>query len=504
MRPLALLAALALLVPALLAGPAAALLPPPPARPLLPHAPIVVVGDAGFLALATSGVVGGAGTAADPYVIAGWDIAANGLADAVRLENTRAHVLIRGNALHHGDPGWPREQCQGPLGPCEGAPFPEPRNGIVLVNARNVTIEGNALWRNAAAVQAQGSQAVLRGNAIAGKSEPGAAACTDPMEAFWEDVGRRSPGALRTLGVLARDYRMWPATGVVGIASDLRVEGGEVRCATQGLLAQGGGVAAVRGLEVRDVTEGVVARGGRVDVEGARVANATHAAYVFADGGQGAVRASEASRIGRGAFVCGEGTVARVEGNRFAGPWYEAGGGAGVFVSSTPGCPGDPHADVVGNTIEGGFGGIAFTQSTGSVVGNLLRGGAWWGIYTQWASPRVEGNVVEGYDQGLLLRYHHGRAEGNVLQGNRLGAMVFGDPSLTPGPKPVLRHNSFLGSAGRDLVNTEDAIYTESPNPGKVPLDAALNWWGSPAGPADGEVWGAVAVEPWLAAPPGG
>lgn len=80
--------AMALLLPV-----AAALgAPDLPAPPLL-HPPIAIQGDAGFT-LPGSGVVAGSGNEDDPYRIAGWTIVHSEATSAIRLNGTRAHVVI--------------------------------------------------------------------------------------------------------------------------------------------------------------------------------------------------------------------------------------------------------------------------------------------------------------------------------------------------------------------------------------------------------------------------
>ncbi len=75
-----------------LAGLSAIGVAPRAAAALAAHAPISIVGNAGFNA--TNGVIGGTGTAADPYVIAGWTITAPP-AMGVEIRNTNAHVVVR-------------------------------------------------------------------------------------------------------------------------------------------------------------------------------------------------------------------------------------------------------------------------------------------------------------------------------------------------------------------------------------------------------------------------
>jgi parallel beta-helix repeat protein len=65
--------------------------------------PILIVGDSNFTA--ANGVVGGTGTAADPYRIEGWQINATGTYHGgIELRNTRSHVIIRNVTVFGGDP----------------------------------------------------------------------------------------------------------------------------------------------------------------------------------------------------------------------------------------------------------------------------------------------------------------------------------------------------------------------------------------------------------------
>ena len=74
-------------------------------RPLqLDHAPILIEGNANFTA--TNGVVGGSGTADDPYVIAGWRIDAS-TANAIEIRDTTAPVVVRDIDVVHPGPNPP-------------------------------------------------------------------------------------------------------------------------------------------------------------------------------------------------------------------------------------------------------------------------------------------------------------------------------------------------------------------------------------------------------------
>lgn len=74
----------------------AGFLPAARAASLVSHAPILIQGNAGFNA--TNGVIGGSGSAADPYVIAGWSIDAPP-ALGVQIRGTSAHALVRDVAV---------------------------------------------------------------------------------------------------------------------------------------------------------------------------------------------------------------------------------------------------------------------------------------------------------------------------------------------------------------------------------------------------------------------
>ena len=78
--------AVGVLMPALLLG----------SRPAagVDHAPIWIDGNANFTT--ANGVVGGTGTAGDPYLIAGWGFAISPWGRAIYIANTDAYVMIRG------------------------------------------------------------------------------------------------------------------------------------------------------------------------------------------------------------------------------------------------------------------------------------------------------------------------------------------------------------------------------------------------------------------------
>ncbi len=128
--------------------------------------PIVIVGDAGFLAPG-SGVTGGSGTASDPYVIEDWS------APSVTLLGTSAHVVVRGNVLSSPSYGTHCDQ-RGILG-IDHLPIRGHQGEVVTVlHASNVTLEGNLVAGGTCGVRVQDSHhATLRDNRIVGAGTDG-------------------------------------------------------------------------------------------------------------------------------------------------------------------------------------------------------------------------------------------------------------------------------------------------------------------------------------------
>ncbi len=84
------------------------------------HDPILINGDKAFTA--ANGVVGGSGTAADPYVIEGWDLAISS-SFGIHIIGTSSHLVIR-NVVVHGS-----------------SPTPNGPIGLFLEHVSNVQIE---------------------------------------------------------------------------------------------------------------------------------------------------------------------------------------------------------------------------------------------------------------------------------------------------------------------------------------------------------------------------
>ena len=111
---------------------------PPAARAYTPHAPILILGDAGFTA--SNGVVGGAGTRDDPYVIEGWEIDASS-GHGVEVRGTGAHFVIRGVRVHSGGPSFDGILLQSASdASVTDSVVQYNANGVRLVDVRRVTV----------------------------------------------------------------------------------------------------------------------------------------------------------------------------------------------------------------------------------------------------------------------------------------------------------------------------------------------------------------------------
>ena len=106
----------------------------PPRSAFTFHSPILIEGDSDFTP--ANGVAGGSGTAADPYVISGWDIGASSTI-GIRIRNTAAYVAIRGVHVSS-NPIW------------SGA-------GIYLENVQHAKTENSTIEYNSVGYQATSS-----------------------------------------------------------------------------------------------------------------------------------------------------------------------------------------------------------------------------------------------------------------------------------------------------------------------------------------------------------
>jgi parallel beta-helix repeat protein len=110
------------------------------------HAAIFINGNSGFTA--ANGVVGGTGTASDPYIISGWSINSTSTGVCVEVENTSAYFVIQND---HVD--------------CIGYGY----TGVVFVGVSNARIESSSVSGDGYGLRIGSStNVVLSGNTFAG------------------------------------------------------------------------------------------------------------------------------------------------------------------------------------------------------------------------------------------------------------------------------------------------------------------------------------------------
>lgn len=110
------------------------------------HAPILILGNSDFTA--ANGVVGGTGTAADPYIISGWEITVPQNAKyAIKIENTSAHFVIRGVIIRGVAAADGAAISLGfvSAGKLEKCLISDSRNGIEISSSTGITMTGNVI-----------------------------------------------------------------------------------------------------------------------------------------------------------------------------------------------------------------------------------------------------------------------------------------------------------------------------------------------------------------------
>ena len=140
------------------------------------HEPIAIVGNAGFTGSnASTGVVWGSGSEADPYVISGWEIEAAS-ADGISVKDTDVYFEIRDCYIHGGignyNAGIYLENCTHAiirnntcvddwdgvyLSSCTGVIVAGnncsyDNGGVILSRSVNITLRNNTMWGNGISV----------------------------------------------------------------------------------------------------------------------------------------------------------------------------------------------------------------------------------------------------------------------------------------------------------------------------------------------------------------
>ncbi len=135
---------------------------PANAQGLLPHDPIRITRDSDF-ANSNSGVVSGAGTSLDPYIIEGWDINATTGLDkgSIEILNTRSYFIIRNVYIH---PTSLVREASGirinniENGVIENARITNNTYGIWLGSSLHSSMRTNTVWNNTNGIYVIGGQ----------------------------------------------------------------------------------------------------------------------------------------------------------------------------------------------------------------------------------------------------------------------------------------------------------------------------------------------------------
>ena len=137
----------------------------PPA--IRPHLPIVINGNADFTA--ANGVIRGAGTQQDPYLIAYWDIAGAASGAGISISGTSAWFVIRGAKVHGGHYGVHLASVSN--GRIEGITATNNTHGVRIFSGGDITVVDSILSFNTqgSGLDVLGAIRVLaKGNTLAG------------------------------------------------------------------------------------------------------------------------------------------------------------------------------------------------------------------------------------------------------------------------------------------------------------------------------------------------
>lgn len=465
---------------------------------LTPHIPIDIDGDESFLLPpAINGVVGGSGTAEDPFVVGGWEIVPV-LGHGIRISNTTAHVVITLNHVRNGailpcvttDNTFkhclPRPCLDDP-----GAVCPE-QVGIEIRNASNVSISHNRLVANTIGVLVEDSVQVsaVRNHMNRPRdadplstalhaAEDGFAGIEDleesavqvvrfPYEEFAGIVAKRTFG----LTVVENDIVGSSAVTSIGIA----VEDAEAVMYGNTLANHTYAVNALRSVLASHANDMQQSWAIRIDAN----SDATFEGETFRDV--------------RYAIVCGQGTAFRVNSSTFVNSTIMA-------SIKNPACPSSNlRIDVSNNSFSGTAG--ASTESWGTIRGNRFLNATFpVGVEGDRASLTVgqemdvADNRFEGGDIGVLVRNATPRIVGNFISANQIGLAAVGPL------KPDIQLNCIVSNTEYSLWNTDVGTFSRSSPPGLIPVQAADNWWGGSAGPPSegpNSIYGQASYEPWL------
>jgi parallel beta-helix repeat protein len=538
-------------------------LEPRDAPPLTSRSAIVIIGDVGPTGFIVgydpvtrapiprsgAGVRGGTGTEADPYVIEGWLI--EQATNAIRIQDTTAHVVIRENRLAH-----------------------NAGHAVLLDNAANVTVTRNIIETNVGSgvhVEGLAPDVVVSDNALYANERGLSAVDTDGLV-----VSRNA--VLESRGVGVRIERS-SATRVEGNIVDrprsdgMRVQASPTTEIACNRITNGGAV----GIHLTERSHGSAIDRNRLDNHGHGILvsgsheTAVHDNHVTWSTGYGESTSIIIYESHRTVVSSNEASVARfgllvrrsddtvVEGNRLtAHEWgiFCTGNIAGGTAESPVGAH---RTQILGNVIvdhqrsltmrecddstvadntmaDQTFDGVHDFESRDNVyTGNTITGAERAAIYLwRFGGHRVRGNTITRSADGVRVidsadntiadnvfeQNHHAVIvrQGSIrteIDGNRVTASTGAGIYLLAGGDAVVTRNEILGNdvgiavgstftgghaRGNDLSGNDAGINVVR----EAVMDATDSWWGCPEGPGHPDcdtVHGNAVVDPWRTEP---
>ncbi|MEA2626349.1 MAG: hypothetical protein QOD06_2394 [Candidatus Binatota bacterium] len=190
-----------------------------------PHEYIRIASDAAFLT-PLSGVVRGSGSAADPYVIEGWDIV--GYSGGIYVAHTRAHLVIRANRIVGGtDYGISLDDVDNVT--VEENVLSDDKLGVSVATSRGVAIRDNFVEQQWHKLDAGFQVTDSHGVAISGNDLRAIARGSAEGRSYAIEVTGSQPGASGDVVVAGNDIDRCEQGIFVAVSDGVTIAGNRIR-----------------------------------------------------------------------------------------------------------------------------------------------------------------------------------------------------------------------------------------------------------------------------------